>query len=117
MDLVDSVVIKKRNLKKVKQFVLKSNEKFDFIADEIVLIPSRKHTDLSLFRNIDLVVFKDNEAVVRLICDESDIINIKADEELSVDYLTKCKQFRLFPSYNEQLKVCWDGVRITIGVV
>lgn len=119
MGVKDSIVISKRQLKKVKPFELQKDESITFDCSDIILLPLRNSKSFGLFKNIDVVVCSNGEPLVRLVSESSDIIFLESSEsEFCIDYTTKGGVFRIFPSINKDLlRLSWDGKNIKVGVV
>ena len=113
MDIIKSLTMSKRQLKKVKPLDLTTRGPLSCTCDEAIILSGRRNRFFSGYKDVHLVLFKDGEPIIRFKTD-SDVLDIEPSNlTLSIDIASKNSSVRLW-SFRGELLIGWDGVKLHI---
>ena len=117
MGIVKSIKMSRREFYKTKPFELDKERALAFVCDEIIILPTKKNKECSIFKNVDVVICSKGEPLCRLL-GGGDIIAIEPSKsDCNIDYLTKSGLVRLIPDYERRFRVDWDGTILHVVVL
>ena len=117
MGIVKSIKMSRREFYKTKPFELDKERALAFVCDEIIILPTKKNKEYSIFKNIDVVICSEGKPLCRLL-GGGDIISIKPSKfDCNIDYLTKSNLVRLIPDREQRFRVDWDGTILHVSVL
>lgn len=113
MGIVKSLIMSKRQLKKVRTVNLAKQGPWGYCCDEAVILAGKRNKLFSMYRDVHLVLFKNGEPVLKLVTN-SDVLNINPSNiSIKIDIASRNSSVRLFPRLGK-LYVNWEGLALHV---
>lgn len=111
---MDIIKRSKRQILNVKPVIeLDKDTALSFVCDSVVFIPTKKYKNMPVYKEMDVVLFRNGEPAVRLTHD-SDVVYIEpSTRSMKIDVASRNGLTRIFPTFG-RFRVDWNCVDLHI---